>query len=352
MRWLAIDMGGANLKVADGQGFAAAQPFALWKAPERLEAELRALLAESPACDCLAATMTGELCDSFETKADGVSVIVDALVSAAAGRPLSIYATDGRLVTPAAAKRNPLPVAASNWHALASFAARFAQDKPALLVDVGSTTTDVIPLNSRGPAATGRTDPERLVRGELVYTGVERTPIAAIVTHLPWRGEPCPVASEHFATSADAYVLLGELPEDLDTCDTADGRPRTRTGAHARLARIICADATMFSLDDAHAAAMAIRDAQSQKIAAAIERVAERMIPSPATLILSGHGEFLARAALERTQWSDSPAEVISLNALLGPELSRCAPAHALAVLAAEQEATVAVDRPAFAVDA
>jgi probable H4MPT-linked C1 transfer pathway protein len=337
MSWLAVDIGGANLKAANGCGYAATRPFALWREPEQLEGELRAIIAAAPACDRIAATMTGELADCFASKADGVNRIVNSLVAAAGVRHVAIYATDGSFRTPDDAKRDSLAVAASNWHALAAFVARFARSRPALLVDVGSTTADIIPLDASGPAATGRTDPQRLLAGELVYTGVERTPIAAIVSHLPWLGESCPVASELFATSVDAYLMLDELPEDPTNVDTADGRPRTLAAAHARLARMVCADATMFSESEAVVAAKTIRDAQVGAIAAAVRQVIDRMPTPPEVVILSGHGEFLARAAIARVPWRLVAPEALSLNSLLGPHVSRCAPAHALAVLAQEK---------------
>ena len=89
---------------------------------------------------------------------------------------------------------------------------------------------------------------ERLLACELVYTGVERTPLAAVVSRLPWRAGQCPLAAELFATTADAYLLLGDLPEEPTNLDTADGRPRTRSAAHARIARMFCADAKMVAV--------------------------------------------------------------------------------------------------------
>ena len=68
MKWLALDIGGANLKVADGRGHAESFPFELWRQPSHLAQELRTLIARSPACDHIAATMTGELADCFESK--------------------------------------------------------------------------------------------------------------------------------------------------------------------------------------------------------------------------------------------------------------------------------------------
>jgi (4-(4-[2-(gamma-L-glutamylamino)ethyl]phenoxymethyl)furan-2-yl)methanamine synthase len=337
MKWLALDVGGANLKAADGRGYADVRPFALWKAPDQLTAQLGAQISSAPRCDGVVATMTGELADCYATKAEGVTSITEAIASAAAGREVAVYSTSGEFLPVDVANRRPLDVAASNWHALAAFAVRFCEGRVALLIDIGSTTADLIPLAATGPAAKGRTDPERLMSGELVYTGVERTPVSAIVSHLLWRGAECPTASELFATSADAHLLLGSLPEEANNLDSADGRPRTFAMARARLARTVCADSTMFSEDDAQCAARAICDAQLAQLEVAIKLVLQRMPEPPEIVILSGHGEFLGRALVERLSWGPPRPEVLSLNRLLGPHLSRCAPAHALAVLADER---------------
>lgn len=335
MNSLAIDIGGANLKAADGCGYAASRPFAVWKHPERLSAELTQLLEAAPPSDSVAVTMTAELADCFETKAAGVRRILDAVEAAASGRGVCVYQVDGQLVSVDSARKTPLLAAASNWHALAAFANRYAAAWPALLIDFGSTTADVIPLDPSGPISVGLNDPERLASGELVYTGVERTPLCALLRSLPWQGHDCPVAAELFATTADAYLMLGELPEEPQNHDTADGRPRTWPHALARLARMVCADADSFTADDARQAAATVREAQLNLLQNAVEKVVTRLGVTPKTVITSGHGEFLLRHLLARLPWH---ANVLSLTEELGPAVSRCAPAHALAVLARERK--------------
>lgn len=335
MTCLAIDIGGANLKAADGCGFAASRPFAIWRHPELLSSELVQLIESAPACASLAVTMTAELADCFETKAEGVRQILDAVQAAAFDRTIHVYQVDGQLVSVEKARKAPLLAAASNWHALAAYANRHVAAWPALLIDLGSTTADVIPLDPSGPIAAGLNDPERLASGELVYTGVERTPLCALVRSLPWQGVDCPVAAELFATTADAYLMLGELPEEPENGDTADGRPRTWPHALARLARMVCADADSFTADDARQAAATVREAQLETLQTAVEKVVTRLSAPPKTVITSGHGEFLLRHLLARLPWQ---ADVLSLTDELGPAVSRCAPAHALAVLACERK--------------
>jgi probable H4MPT-linked C1 transfer pathway protein len=275
--------------------------------------------------------MTGELADCFATKEEGVRHILSALATAAKGIPCSVYQTSGLLEPFDKALRHPLLAAAANWHALARFAGRFAPAGGAILIDIGSTTTDIILLVDGRPKIQGLTDTERLLSGELVYTGVERSPVCAVLGHLPYRQQSCPVAQELFATTWDAYLILSELPEEPENKNTADGRPATRDAAQARLARCICADSTTFDVNDAIAVAEAIRRGQVALIAAALAKV--QLEQTIETIILSGHGEFLARGVFD---YFEVPKRIVSLTAELGPELSRCAPAHALAVLARE----------------
>ena len=126
MNWLALDIGGANLKAADGLGFAVSQAFPLWRSPKQLVEALRTLIAGAPRADHLAATMTGELADCFSTKTEGVQFIINALSTAADGRHTRIYLNNGLLVSPQIALKQPLAAAATNWHALARFAGRYA----------------------------------------------------------------------------------------------------------------------------------------------------------------------------------------------------------------------------------
>jgi probable H4MPT-linked C1 transfer pathway protein len=326
---LGLDVGGANLKAAHSRGAARSHPFALWKAPAALPDALRELLHDWPPYDRLAVTMTGELCDCFASKREGVRAILDAVSAVAGATPVRVWLTDGRLVDLAAARADPLAAAAANWLALATLAGRFAPRGPALLIDVGSTTSDVVPLLDGLPVPTGRTDPDRLRAEELVYTGVRRTPLCSLLGGYG--------AAEVFATTQDAYVVLGHLPEDAADTDTADGRPATRPFAEARLARMICADLETSTHDDRLAIAMSAVREQVARLAHAVESVIARLPGWPAAVVIAGSGEFLARAA-----WAEQvkcpPCPVISLRKRLGRTASSAACAHALAVIAAEAE--------------
>jgi probable H4MPT-linked C1 transfer pathway protein len=323
---LGLDVGGANLKVAICGGPAICRPFLLWKRPQDLADELKRLLAEILPPETrwglstrIAVTTTGELCDCFPTSAAGVRHILDAVEAAAPNAAIHVWRTDGRFVGIDDAREEPRPCAAANWLALATFSGRFAPQGPALLVDVGSTTTDLVPLADGVPVPKARTDPERLKAGELVYTGLRRTPACALLG--------AGGAAEFFATTLDVYLLLDKIGEDVGDLDTADGRPATKEHAHGRLARMLCGDRETITRSATLALARRLALFQIQTI----DRAARRF--KFETLIMTGAGEFLAREV-----FADFTGPTVSLAERLGPTRSVAACAVAVAELLSEPE--------------
>jgi (4-(4-[2-(gamma-L-glutamylamino)ethyl]phenoxymethyl)furan-2-yl)methanamine synthase len=320
-----LDIGGANLKAAHGAGITHTRPFPLWKQPLGLAGQLRDILAQMPSRDLLAMTMTGELCDCFASKREGVLAILGSVVDAADGTPVRVWTTRGKFVEPARVRDDPLPAAAANWLALAHLAGRFTEGEPSLLIDAGSTTTDLVYLEQGKPRPRFLTDRERMACGELVYTGVRRTPVCAVLG--------MGVAAEFFATMLDVYLVLGLLPEDAGDTDTADGRPATRPHARARLARMVCADAEDLAAGEIEALARRALDTQLGHVGCAIDRVLAGVLPG--RVILSGSGEALGRQVMA-IHPTLAGLPVVSLAERLGPALSEAACAYAVAVLAAE----------------
>ena len=78
-----LDIGGANLKLADTEGRALERAFALWQHPRQLAEQLAEMLGSVAASAPLAVTMTGELADCFEDAAQGVRFIARAVHQAA-----------------------------------------------------------------------------------------------------------------------------------------------------------------------------------------------------------------------------------------------------------------------------
>jgi (4-(4-[2-(gamma-L-glutamylamino)ethyl]phenoxymethyl)furan-2-yl)methanamine synthase len=299
---IGLDVGGANTKAAvvhgDGRVQIASKPFEVWREPEALANAMASVVARlgldhSP----VALTTTAELADVFPSKREGVLYVLEAARLALPGRRLRVITTAGELVGLQEALAAPLRCAAANWMATALFVARSLPD--AILVDCGGTTTDVIPIASGEVAACGRTDLERLLHDELVYTGALRTNIAAVLSQVPIGGEPCPVSSELFAISADAHLMRGSLTPEQCTCTFPDGRGTSLPEVRSRLARVVCADPEQLAEGDLEAIAAAVEDAQVSSIAVALERVAARGLAG-APVVAVGVGAFLARAAAQR----------------------------------------------------
>jgi probable H4MPT-linked C1 transfer pathway protein len=297
------DIGGVNTKAARVEGGVALaarnEPFEIQRAPTTLAARLEAIATSLGVekSDAHAITMTAELSQFFRTKREGVAYVLDAVEHAFPDARILVYTVDGRFLELASARDATLVVAASNWAATAALVATLVAD--AILVDVGTTTTDIIPIVAGRVVSIGRTDPGRLLSGELLYLGAVRTPVEAIVHRVPLHDGLAGVSAESFALSGDIHVWRGDLRPDDYTAPTPDARPATRDFAAERIARIVCADREL--LDDAEIDRIAafVADAMIARIAASIGRVRERH-PHLATAVIAGHGAFLARAAARR----------------------------------------------------
>ena len=327
---LGWDIGGVNTKVAhvaDAQVLAArAAPYELQRDPAALAPLLGRLARDLGAGPAVAhaVTMTAELSQLFRTKREGVCFVLDAVAAAFPDACVRVWGVDARWRTPAEARREPLAVAAANWAATAHVVGRSCSD--CLLVDVGSTTTDIIPIRNGAPVACGHTDVERLRQGELVYTGALRTPVEAIAVTVPLRGQPTGTSAEGFALAGDVHVWRGELAPGDYSVPTPDGRPTSREFAGERLARVVCADREMVDETDITVTADSLWDAQVRRIAAGLERVRARQ-PGLARAVVTGLGEFLAAAAAQRIG-----LHVTHLSDSLGAA-ARHAPAAAVALL-------------------
>ncbi len=335
VRVVGLDIGGANLKASDGEQRSVSRRFAMWEHVHELSVVLGDLLAEFEPVSDVALTMTAELADCFPTKAEGVSQILSAVEAVTKAR-ICVWQTSGEFVPAEVAREFPLLTAAANWHALATWAGRMAPQGPSLLVDVGSTTTDIVPLKDGFPFSTGLTDIERLQSGELVYAGVRRTPICSLVQTVPLRGGVCPIAAELFATMDDVSLILGDVAEDTQRCDTADGRPATRKAALNRLAHMLCCDSNELSQPELIAIAEHVRRAQRDAIGRSLSQVIDQMTSAPAIVLVSGEGEFLAREVVTRTL-GEGVCQILSLRTSLGNQHSQAACAFALARLGRER---------------
>jgi probable H4MPT-linked C1 transfer pathway protein len=338
---LGWDIGGANIKAAwlpyaSGEAGAvrtAFRPFEIWRRPERLQAILREMATEvapeSP--QAIALTMTAELADIFSTKREGVLFVLQSVKEAFPNYPSYVLSLSGEFVPIEEAQLAPLDFAASNWIATACYLSR--QFPHCLMVDVGSTTTDIIPILGGKVSSRGKTDLDRLVAGELVYTGLLRTHLASIVHAVPIGGQFCPVSSEYFSISGDVHLILGHIqPADYD-CPTPDGRPASLETARARLARLVCADTDMLAQEAIDRMAEFIYQQQIAQISRALSQVLSYLPSSQDIQVVAlGAGAFIG---VEVARQAGLP--VNNLAKTWGRQEAQVAPSLAVAHILAER---------------
>lgn len=343
------DIGGAHVKAClleNGRARDAAQwPCPLWQGQHHLDLALDAAQSRWPgtlaAARCHAVTMTGEMVDLFANRRDGVLRLVEQLATRL-GPGLHLFATGprgGHWVAAADATRHWQAIASANWLASATWAA--TQVSEGVLVDIGSTTTDLIALREGRATSRARGDGDRLASGELVYLGVVRTPLCALARQVPFDGHEVNVMNEFFATSADVYRLTAELDPAHDQQPSADGGAKTDDATCQRLARMIGRDAADADKPQWLALARHWREQQLEQTAVQLERVIRtHQVPPRAALVATGCGAFLVADLARRCgrplrRFADETVPLASDSpAALTSWLSVCAPAAAVALLA------------------
>ncbi|HJJ36211.1 MAG TPA: H4MPT-linked C1 transfer pathway protein [Methanocorpusculum sp.] len=253
---IGIDVGGANLKIVDEAGVHI-HYCPLWK-----ESPLADILAEY-AGEKAAVVMSGELADGFFNKSEGISFIVDAVRKSFPDA--RFYGMDGAFHSDACHE-----LAAANW--LASVAYLRKRYPQGMMLDIGSTTADIVPFCGFEKLI-GMTDTLRLQAGYMVYTGMLRTPVATLASSANVNGIPTPFSTEYFSCSGDAHFVLGNIGVEEYTAATPDGKEVSREACLRRLSRTVCADLEEIGESGAVAIAEAFWKAQQKLVCDAVARV-------------------------------------------------------------------------------
>lgn len=330
------DIGGAHLKAAlvDAQGVAQqvyqlACP--LWRGPQELVKSMAELQTLLPAGVLSAVTMTGELVDYFPNRHTGVCEIAK-VVYAQLGADTRFYAGEIGWLPYAEVESNTLAVASMNWHASAQFVAQ--QVANGLFVDIGSTTTDVIPIKQHSIVGVGATDAERMARHGLIYTGIVRTPLMALGPTIMFNNRQYYVAAEYFATSADVYRLLQQLPAEVDLADSADSKDKSTLSTARRLARMIGHDVEDAAPADWISLAQQFKQTQKNILMSAFQA---QLANATGPIVGVGIGTFLCQelaGALEHP-FMHGAQLVQAVDAHTHQQAVNCFPAYAVARLAA-----------------
>ncbi len=331
------DIGGAHLKAvqinAAGEVQAAQQVYCpLWRGLHELAQAFDTMLSNVQA-DAHFITMTGELADIFENRFDGVLQIAN-MAQQKLGNNIQFYAGEQGFVALEKAADNASNIASMNWLASVRFVAQNVHQ--ALFIDIGSTTTDIALICDGKLQIQGFNDAKRLQSDELVYTGVVRTPLMALAQKIAFNGTSANVAAEHFATTADVYMLTGDLPLDENMAETADGAEKSVVASARRIARMVGMDSADAPMHTWHELALGFKGAQLLQIKQAVLRQISRIEDLQSLQIVGcGAGDFLAHEIAQQLGFRyHSVTDLIGAKNVQAKEMAAvCFPAFAVASL-------------------
>lgn len=336
MKIAGFDIGGANTDLAvvdfdeDGNIEEIITDFEylpMWQDKERLSTVLLDLLAGArDDIQAVGVCMTAELVDAYQTKREGV-IDIASKVDGTFNLPLGFIGSEG-VISYHELQSEPLSVAAANWVATSRLAGTISPD--CIMIDTGSTTTDVIPVKEGMECARGRTDLERLGTGELVYSGTLRTNVAALVDKVPLDDSLYRVASELFAISADIHLVLDNITEKDYSCSTPDGAGKSREDCMRRISRVLCSDLDVLTYHDIKSISEYIHLQQAEKVSEALLEVSERNDISK--VVTTGLGmDIIGKKASELAKIPS-----VGMDQLLSKEECVVAPAVGTAILMRE----------------
>ena len=334
MKIAGFDIGGANTDLAvidfDGEEIKNIEvDFAylpMWSNNDdlsRVLIELIENICPVSEIDAVGISMTAELVDAYDTKKDGVLDVVRKCEETFTC-PIAYVGIDGML-SKAEIEETPLKAAAANWIATAQIATLISDN--CIFIDTGSTTTDIIPIKDGKACAIGKSDFDRSATGELVYTGTLRTNLASFLDKVELNGKEYRVASELFAQTADVYTVLDLISEEDYICDTFDGEGKSKTDCAKRIARVVCADLEMLTMDDIVDMSKFIHKKQVAQIADGLKQVVETQDLN--LIVTTGLGKDI----LDRPAAESLGLEVKSMGDVLTDDECTVAPAVGTAVM-------------------
>ncbi|VAX20556.1 4-[[4-(2-aminoethyl)phenoxy]-methyl]-2-furanmethanamine-glutamate synthase [hydrothermal vent metagenome] len=329
MRVLGLDIGGANIKYALARGKAGLPtprkiPFELFRDPQKLIVILEKIRTEKRP-DTVALTMTGELADVFSSRKEGVRFIIESVMTVFKNAPIKIIDVNGDLIFPAQAIKHWKSVASANWAATGRWVASKIEN--CTVVDIGSTTTDIIPIKNGKVTVKGKNDFDRLRTGELLYKGYLRTNSAMVCPVIHLDGKIIEACPEYFSIIGDAHLYLGDIIATDYTCPTPDSGPKTVRGCARRMARLVLSEAETIGEGGTRSIARQLVNSQGESIAKAVYKIAGKRGIIGAPMVLAGSGEIYKRSLRKKIKMK-------FVKTLGGAPISRVDPASCLSQIA------------------
>lgn len=302
MKIMGLDIGGANtdcsiIEVMDNKIISMnnyREYFPMWKNNDKLQQCLKKFCENDPDIDIICVSMTAELVDGYISKKEGVLDISNKVMDLFYDKEVYFVTFDG-LKSFDQLKEDPVLAGAANWIGTSELLKYIGKD--CIFMDIGSTTTDIIPIKNCKESAEGHTDLERLSTGELIYTGMLRTNLASIVHDVPIFGKKTRVSSELFSITADIHSILGNINEKDYTCSTPDGNKKDIISCKRRLARLVCADLNMLNDEEIIKLAKYLEKKQLEQITDGLNEVVKRSKIQTVVTASIGNGNLCETAA-------------------------------------------------------
>ncbi len=314
------DIGGAHLKAAVANRAGLVQVYCVatpvWQGVEVIERAINDLSAQWSDITEHRVTMTAELADIFPNRDDGVRQLIELVQRCLGHDPVRYLDADTGLCDPAGAAADPHRIASANW--LASVRLVASQFERGVIVDVGTTTTDVTCFADGSIAGCARSDLQRSREQTLLYLGVVRTPVCAWVDEIAFAGHRQGIAAELFANAADVYRILGRLPEHADQGASCDGRGKSWEQSCDRIARMLLTDRASHDRHQWLDVCGQMAEQQASKIEQAIVCQLRRhgWPPQSTALVGAGVGRFVLAPIAEQLGMTYREPQQVSAEAI------------------------------------
>ena len=298
MKIIGWDIGGAHIKAAKidfkKKTSKTKQIYSpIWKNLNYLKKSIKLIKKKLGKTNYHAITMTAELSDIFPDRKNGVKHIINLSSKILGEKNIFFYSKKNFLKKKLAIKK-PFELNSMNWHATASFISNFFPN--CILVDIGSTTSDIIPIKNKKIISKGVSDYQRLKSNELIYLGVLRTPIQAVERKKN-------LINENFANLSDVYRVLNKIPSTFDLLPTLDSKTKNKHDSARRIARIFGKDYKKNHFLKWKKIAYQIEGEHLKILKSVIKKIEKKNFLKKVPIIGAGIGEFLVKKIYNKKKY-------------------------------------------------
>ena len=234
-------------------------------------------------------TITAESCDNFKDRNEGIISILSECDKNIVGKKY-YYTNKNIYVDYKEAVNDTSKLFSTNWILTSNFLN--ASNKIDLIIDVGSTTTDIIFKNIN--IDNNINDYKRLTNKTLLYAGVIRTPLPMLTDEVLYRSNYTSLVREVFATTGDIFNVLGDINFIDHNYVGSDNLQFTLENSLIRLSRVIGLDYDQSDKKNIIEIAYNIKKLFMKKIINNVNYIFDNKIEG---LVISsiGEGSFLVR---------------------------------------------------------